>query len=799
MLVAAGAEPAAVLDRYEAIRTEIDREVDRLAGSRQLGSAAEVTAHLAPRRPARVAETAAGLPRPAEIKPRTLAESINATLDQILAVDRRVIIFGEDVGTKGGVYGVTGGLARRHGTARVFDTVLDEQSILGLGLGAGLAGLIPIPEIQYLAYLHNAEDQLRGEGATLPFFSSGRFTNPMVVRVAGLSYQKGFGGHFHNDNAVGVLRDIPGLVIACPARPDDAAGLLRTCVAAAATDATLSVFLEPIALYHRRDLYADGDEGWLAEDRGEHIPIGSARVYRPSTSSGSTSQLTMITFGNGVPMSLRVARRLAERGIAADVLDLRWLAPLPIADVLAAVRRTGRALVVDETRHTGGVGEGVITALIESGFTGPIARVSSEDSFIPQGPAAAARAARRTRHREISHHAGWDGTFMTGTGPLELLGVDHLLTDDERDIQASVREFVNRRVRPNIADWYEHGEIDLALLREAGSLGLLGMHLEGYGCAGTNATAYGLACLELEAGDSGVRSMVSVQGSLAMFAIWKFGSEEQKTTWLPRMAAGEAIGCFGLTEPDFGSNPSGMRTRAKADGDDWVLNGTKAWITNGSVADIAVVWAQTDDGLKGFLVPTDTPGFSAPKITRKLSLRASITSELILEDVRLPADAVLGEVTGLRGPLSCLNEARFGIVFGALGAARDCLETAIEYAGTREVFDRPLAAFQLTQAKLADMTLELQKGYLLALHLGRLKDDHRLEPRQVSLGKLNNVREALTIARECRTILGANGITLEYPVLRHANNLESVLTYEGTSEVHQLIIGQALTGENAFS
>ena len=387
---------------------------------------------------------------------------------------------------------------------------------------------------------------------------------------------------------------------------------------------------------------------------------------------------------------------------------------------------------------------------------------------------------------------------MTGTGPLELLGVDHLLTDDERDIQASVREFVNRRVRPNIADWYEHGEMDLALLREAGSLGLLGMHLEGYGCAGTNATAYGLACLELEAGDSGVRSMVSVQGSLAMFAIWKFGSEEQKSTWLPRMAAGDAIGCFGLTEPDFGSNPSGMRTRAKADGDDWVLNGTKAWITNGSVAHIAVVWAQTDDGLKGFLVPTDTPGFSAPKITRKLSLRASITSELILEDVRLPADAVLGGVTGLRGPLSCLNEARFGIVFGALGAARDCLQTTLEYAGTREVFDRPLAAFQLTQAKLADMTLELQKGYLLALHLGRLKDDHRLEPRQVSLGKLNNVREALTIARECRTILGAAGITLEYPVLRHANNLESVLTYEGTSEVHQLVIGQALTGENAF-
>jgi glutaryl-CoA dehydrogenase len=388
---------------------------------------------------------------------------------------------------------------------------------------------------------------------------------------------------------------------------------------------------------------------------------------------------------------------------------------------------------------------------------------------------------------------------MTGTGPLELLGIDHLISDDERDIQASVREFVDRRVRPHIAEWYELGELDLALMREAGALGLLGMHLEGYGCAGTNAVSYGLACLELEAGDSGVRSMVSVQGSLAMFAIWRFGREEQKQAWLPRMAAGEAIGCFGLTEPDFGSNPAGMRTRAKQDGDGWLLNGTKAWITNGSVADVAVVWAQTDDGIRGFLVSAGTEGFSTRPISHKLSLRASVTAELILQDVRLPADAVLGEVAGLRGPLSCLNEARFGIVFGALGAARDCLETTIGYAGTREVFDRPLAAFQLTQAKLADMTLELQKGFLLALHLGRLKDDHRLEPRQVSLGKLNNVREALGIARECRTILGASGITSEYPVLRHANNLESVLTYEGTSEVHQLIIGQALTGENAFS
>jgi len=398
------------------------------------------------------------------------------------------------------------------------------------------------------------------------------------------------------------------------------------------------------------------------------------------------------------------------------------------------------------------------------------------------------------------------------TSPLDLLKIDHLLTDDERDIAATVRDWVDDRVRPNIADWYERGEVDLGLIKEAGALGLLGMHLTGYGCAGTNAVSYGLACLELEAGDSGLRSLVSVQGSLAMFAIWKFGSEDQKQTWLPAMAAGEAIGCFGLTEPDFGSNPAGMRTVARRDGDhdgaDWVLNGTKMWITNGSVADVAVVWAQTDPdgsqsarpgaGVRGFVVPTNTPGFSAPKITRKLSLRASVTSELVLQDVRLPADAVLPEVTGLRGPLSCLDEARFGIVFGALGAARDCLDTAIRYAAEREVFDRPLAGFQLTQAKLADMALELQKGFLLALHLGRLKDDHQLDPRQVSLGKLNNVREAITIARTCRTILGANGITGEYPIMRHANNLESVLTYEGTSEVHQLVIGQALTGENAF-
>jgi glutaryl-CoA dehydrogenase len=324
------------------------------------------------------------------------------------------------------------------------------------------------------------------------------------------------------------------------------------------------------------------------------------------------------------------------------------------------------------------------------------------------------------------------------------------------------------------------------------------MHLQGYGCAGTSATAYGLACLELEAADSGIRSLVSVQGSLAMYAIYQFGSEDQKNEWLPRMATGDAIGCFGLTEPDFGSDPGGMRTRAVQDGTDWLLTGTKMWITNGSVSDVAIVWARAEDGIRGFAVPTDTPGFSAPEIKRKMSLRASVTSELVLENVRLPGTAVLPEAKGLNGPLSCLSEARFGIVFGSLGAARDCLETAISYAQTRQVFDKPLAAYQLTQAKLANMTLELGKGMLLAIHLGRIKDAGKIRNEQVSLGKLNNVRESIAIARECRTILAANGVTLEYPVLRHAINLESVLTYEGTSEMHQLIIGQALTGESAF-
>ncbi len=383
--------------------------------------------------------------------------------------------------------------------------------------------------------------------------------------------------------------------------------------------------------------------------------------------------------------------------------------------------------------------------------------------------------------------------------PLDLLDAEDLLSDEERAIRDTVRAYVEREIKPHIADWFETGEIPVrSLARDLGSLGVLGMHLDGYGCAGTNATAYGLACMELEAGDSGIRSLVSVQGSLAMFAIWKWGTEEHKKQWLPRMAAGDAIGCFGLTEPDFGSNPSGMRTFAKRDGDDWVLSGTKMWITNGNVADVAVVWANTDEGIRGFVVPTDSPGFTANLVHKKMSLRASVTSELVLEGVRLPADAVFPDVVGLKGPLSCLSEARYGIVWGALGAARDCLETAIDYSLSREQFDRPIAGFQLTQEKLANMALELQKGYLLALHLGRLKDDHRLRPEQVSIGKLNNVREAIAIAREARTILGANGVTLEYPVIRHANNLESVLTYEGTSEIHTLVLGQSLTGIAAY-
>lgn len=388
---------------------------------------------------------------------------------------------------------------------------------------------------------------------------------------------------------------------------------------------------------------------------------------------------------------------------------------------------------------------------------------------------------------------------MQPQSPFALFSIDHLLSEEERAIRDVVRSFIDAQVRPYVADWFEAGSIPARELAQGfGELGLLGMHLDGYGCAGTSAVAYGLAALELEAGDSGIRSLVSVQGSLAMYAIHAFGSEEQKVEWLPRMAAGDAIGCFGLTEADHGSNPSGMITNAKADGADWVLNGSKMWITNGSVADVAVVWAQTDDGIRGFVVPTATPGFVANEIHKKMSLRASVTSELVFTDVRLPKSAMLPGVRGLRGPLSCLNEARFGIAFGTLGAARDCLETAISYSLDREQFGRPIAGFQLTQRKFADMALELGKGMLLALHLGRLKDEGIITAEQVSLGKLNNARESLAIARECRNILGGNGITLEYPIIRHMNNLESVYTYEGTNEMHTLVIGQALTGIAAF-
>ena len=384
--------------------------------------------------------------------------------------------------------------------------------------------------------------------------------------------------------------------------------------------------------------------------------------------------------------------------------------------------------------------------------------------------------------------------------PRDPAGLADLFTDDEKAIQAAVRKVCAERIDPYVGDWFERGELPdvRGLAKDLGTLGVLGMHLEGYGCAGMSATEYGLACLELEATDSGIRSLVSVQGSLAMFAIWRWGSEEQKQEWLPRMAAGDAIGCFGLTEPDAGSDPASMRTRARRDGGDWILDGRKMWITNGSVADVAVVWAQTDEGVRGFVVPTGTPGFSAPEIKHKLSLRASITSELVLDGVRLPADAVLPEVTGLKGPLSCLNEARFGIVWGSVGAARSCLYAALSYAQDRTQFGKPIAAFQLTQQKLVDMTLEYTKALLLAVHLGRRKDAGALRPEQVSLGKLNNVREAIEICRTARTILGANGISLEYPVIRHMNNLESVLTYEGTVEMHTLVLGQAITGQSAF-
>ena len=383
--------------------------------------------------------------------------------------------------------------------------------------------------------------------------------------------------------------------------------------------------------------------------------------------------------------------------------------------------------------------------------------------------------------------------------PRDFLRLDALLDNEEKLLRDTVRQFVADRILPDIAEWFEAGIFPKELAKEMGALGLLGMHLEGYGCAGTSATQYGLACTELEAGDGGARSFASVQGSLSMFPIWAFGDEEQKQEWLPQMAAGEKIGCFGLTEPDSGSDPSSMRTNARRDGDDWVVNGTKMWITNGSIADVALVWAQTDDDIRGFIVPTDSAGFSTNDIHGKLSLRASVTSELVLEDVRLPGSAVLPGVSGMRGPLSCLNEARFGIVFGAVGSARACYESALDYAGERIQFGKPIAAFQLTQRKLVDILVAVNRGMLLALHIGRMKDSGDLDPTHVSFGKLDNVRMALEVARSARSVLGANGITLEYPVIRHMNNLESVFTYEGTDEIHTLILGQAITGENAFS
>ncbi len=384
--------------------------------------------------------------------------------------------------------------------------------------------------------------------------------------------------------------------------------------------------------------------------------------------------------------------------------------------------------------------------------------------------------------------------------PYDFLETDALLSEEETLLRDTVRDYVEKEINPHVADWWDEGVIPHAELAKAfGDLGMLGMHLEGYGCAGTSATAYGLACMELEAGDSGIRSFVSVQGSLVMFPIWKFGSEEQKQTWLPRMASGEIIGCFGLTEADSGSDPASMRTSAKRDGSDWLINGSKMWITNGSIADVAIVWARTDDGIRGFIVPSDTKGFAAPEIKKKASLRASVTSELILDDVRVPDEFLLPAVSSMRGPLSCLNEARFGIAFGAVGAARSCYESALAYAGEREQFNQPIGSFQLTQRKLVEMMVSVQRGTLVALHLGRRKDNGELTPEQVSFGKFDNVRNALEVARTARSILGANGITLEYPVFRHMANLETVFTYEGTNEIHTLVMGQAITGLNAFT
>jgi glutaryl-CoA dehydrogenase len=387
----------------------------------------------------------------------------------------------------------------------------------------------------------------------------------------------------------------------------------------------------------------------------------------------------------------------------------------------------------------------------------------------------------------------------TELDPLDYLAIDALLDDQEKAIRDTVREFVRKRILPEIGEWFEQGILPRELAKELADLGLFGMHLEGYGLPGASAVEYGLTCLELEAGDAGIRSLVSVQGSLAMFSIYKWGSEEQKQRWLPPMHEGAAIGCFGLTEPDAGSDPGSMRTTAKRDGSDWILNGSKMWITNGSIADVATVWARTENGdINGFLVERGMPGFSAPEMKHKLSLRASVTSELVLHDVRVPEENRFPEVRSLRGPLSCLDEARYGIVWGAVGAGRACFESALEYAKERIVFGKPIAGYQLTQQKLAEMALELNRATLVALHLGRMKDEGTLRNEHVSMGKMGNVRGAIEVARSARTVLGANGVTLEYPVIRHMNNLESVLTYEGTHEVHTLVVGNALTGENAF-
>lgn len=380
----------------------------------------------------------------------------------------------------------------------------------------------------------------------------------------------------------------------------------------------------------------------------------------------------------------------------------------------------------------------------------------------------------------------------------DILGIDALLTPAERATRDRVRAFVDAEIRPHIADWFDRAHFPVELAPAFGELGVLGMNLEGYGCPGRSAVEYGLAALELEAGDSGLRTFVSVQGSLAMGSIHRFGSEEQKHEWLPRMAAGGVIGAFGLTEPGAGSDPSSMATFARRDGDDWVLDGSKRWIGLATIAQLAVVWAQTDDGVRGFLVPTDAPGFTARVLEPKGSMRASIQTELHFDGVRLPASALLPGARGLRGPFSALNEARYGIVWGALGAARDSYEAALRHALRREQFGVPIASFQLTQQKLVNMVVELQKGALLALQIGRAKDAGSLTPAQISLGKLNNVREAIAIAREARTILGGDGVLLEHSPIRHAANLESVRTYEGTDEVHTLVLGQHLTGIGAF-